>query len=107
MVEGFSGGVGGEAQDLAARDSRQARGAVDEEEAQGFDAGDAVAVSALAGLRLRRSQTQVQLEARTASRITPFRPAGWSLQRKRRRGATTHEALLTEGWQTKPHRSSR
>jgi hypothetical protein len=34
VKEDFSGGVGGEAQDLSARDSSKASGAVDEEEAQ-------------------------------------------------------------------------
>ena len=58
MVEGFSGGVGGEAQDLAARDLRQARGAVDEEEAQGPHAGDAVGVCALARVGLEGSQSK-------------------------------------------------
>jgi hypothetical protein len=43
MVEGFSVGVGGEAKDLAAGDARQARGAVDDEKAQGLHADDAVA----------------------------------------------------------------
>ena len=48
VIEGFGCRVGGEAQDLATRDSSEARGAVDEEEAQCLHAGDAVAISSLA-----------------------------------------------------------
>ena len=36
VIEGFGCWVGGEAQDLAARDSSEARGAVDEEEGRVF-----------------------------------------------------------------------
>jgi hypothetical protein len=51
VVEGFGWRVGGEAQDLSTKDSRKARGAVDEEEAQGLHAGDPVAIGALARAR--------------------------------------------------------
>ena len=63
VKEDFSGGVGGEAQDLSARDSSKASGAVDEEEAQRFHAGDSVAISSLARARFGRSQSRMQLEA--------------------------------------------
>ena len=63
VIEDLGCWVGGEAQDLAARDAGEARGAVDEEEAQGLHAGDAVAVSTLARARLGSSQRRVHLEA--------------------------------------------
>ena len=46
VIEGFGCWVGGETQDLAARDPSEACGAVDEEEAQRLHARDSVAVSA-------------------------------------------------------------
>ena len=63
VVDSFGGEVGGEAQDFAARDSSEARGAMDEEEAQGLHAGDAVAIGSLARARFRPSQGRMQLKA--------------------------------------------
>ena len=57
VIEGFGCRVGGEAQDLAARDSSEARGAVDEEEAQRLHARDPIAIGALAGGRFGGSQS--------------------------------------------------
>jgi hypothetical protein len=51
VIEGFGCRAGGEAQDLAAGDSSEARGAVDEEEAQRLHARDPIAIGALAGGR--------------------------------------------------------
>src|SRR5580700_11097979 len=48
VIEGFGWRVGGETQDLAARVSSEACGAVDEEEAQRLHAGDSVTIGALA-----------------------------------------------------------
>ena len=63
VIEGFGCRVGGEAQDLAARDSSEACGAVDEEEAQRLHAGDSVAIGALARARFGSSQSRMQLKA--------------------------------------------
>jgi NAD(P)-dependent dehydrogenase (short-subunit alcohol dehydrogenase family) len=63
VIEGLGCGVGGEAQDLAARDSSKACCAIDNEEAQGLHAGDSVAISSLARARLGSSQSRMQLEA--------------------------------------------
>ena len=57
VIEGFGCRVGGEAQDLAARDSREARGAVDEEEAQRLHARDPIAIGAFARARFGSSQS--------------------------------------------------
>src|SRR6202035_6050946 len=61
--EGLGCRVEGEAQDLAARDSSKACGAVDEEEAPGLHAGASVAISSLARARFGSSQSRMQLEA--------------------------------------------
>src|SRR6202158_4059909 len=45
------------------RDSSEACGAVDEEEAQRLDASDSVAIGALARARFRSSQSRMQLKA--------------------------------------------
>src|SRR5580704_18807685 len=60
VIEGLGCGVGGEAQDLAARDSSKACCAIDNEEAQGLHAGDSVAISSLARARLGSSQSRMQ-----------------------------------------------
>jgi hypothetical protein len=53
VVEGLGCRIGGETQDLAARDSGKACGAVDKQEAQRFHAGDPIAIGACsqAGVR--------------------------------------------------------
>ena len=63
MVDSFGGRVGGEAQNVTARDSSEARSAVDEEEAQGLHTGDAVAIGSFARARFRPSQGRMQLKA--------------------------------------------
>ena len=63
VIEGFGCRVGGEAQDFAARDPSEARGAVDEDEAQRLDARDPIAIGAFAGARFAGSQSRMQLEA--------------------------------------------
>ena len=63
VIEGFGCRVGGETQDLAARDSSQACGAVDEEEAQRLHTGDPIAIVALARARFGSSQSRMQLQA--------------------------------------------
>ena len=63
VIEGFGYRVGGETQDLAARDSSEACGAVDEEEAQRLHARDSVAIGALARARFGSSQSRMQLKA--------------------------------------------
>ena len=63
IIEGFGCRVGGETQDLAARDSSKACGAVDEEEAQRLHASDSVAIGALARARFGSSQSRMQLKA--------------------------------------------
>ena len=63
VIEGFGCRVGGETQDLAARDSSEACGAVDEEEAQVLHARDSIAISALERARFGSRQSRVQLKA--------------------------------------------
>src|SRR5580700_2416323 len=63
VIEGFGWRVGGETQDLAARDSSEACGAVDEEEAQRLHAGDSVTIGALARARSGSSQSRMRLKA--------------------------------------------
>ena len=63
VIEDLGCWVGGEAQDLAAGDSSEACGAVDEEEAQRLHARDSVAIGALARARFGSSQSRMQLKA--------------------------------------------
>jgi hypothetical protein len=63
VIEAFGCRVGGETQDLAARDSSKACGTVDEEEAQRLHAGDPIAIGALARARFGSSQSRMQLKA--------------------------------------------
>lgn len=63
VIEGFGCRVGGEAQDLTAGNSRQPGGAIDEQEAERFHTGEAVAIGAFACARFGHSQLRVQLKA--------------------------------------------
>src|SRR5215469_786891 len=63
FIESFSSGVGGEAQSSSTRNSGQAGGTVDEQEAQGLHADDAVAIGSFARARFGASQGRLQLEA--------------------------------------------
>src|ERR1700687_6520085 len=63
VIEGFGCRVGGEAQDLTAGDSSEARGAVDEEAAQRLHARDSIAISSLERARFGSSQSRAQLKA--------------------------------------------
>src|ERR1700687_3206043 len=63
VIEGFGCRVGGETQDLAARESGEACGAVDEEEAQRLHASDSVAIGAPARVRVGSRRRRMQLKA--------------------------------------------
>src|SRR5215469_1509774 len=63
FIESFSSRIGGEAQSSSTRNSSQAGGTVDEQEAQGLHAEDSVAIGSLARARFGSSQSRMQLEA--------------------------------------------
>src|SRR5215469_13052681 len=63
LIESFSSGIGREAQSFSTRNSSQAGGTIDEQEAQGLHADDWVAIGSFARARFGSSQGRMQLKA--------------------------------------------